>query len=99
MTLRSAPAARARVVQHRRGHQPCRVASVTEHGAVLSNLGGEVPRPPLAVLVPDRVEVEVATGRGRAVSITWGSGRQRVCRFCCGPGKGLRLWHAKRPFT
>jgi len=52
------------VVQHRRGHQPWRVVSVTEHGAVLSNLGGEVVRLPLAFLVPDRVEVEHPTGGG-----------------------------------
>jgi len=43
------------VVQHRRGQQPWRVESVSEDGAVLSNLSGEVVRLPLGVLVPDRV--------------------------------------------
>ncbi len=52
------------VVQHRRGRQPWRVESVNEHGAVLSNLAGELERLPLSVLAPDRVESEHVTGGG-----------------------------------
>ncbi len=52
------------VVQHRRGQQRWRLESVSEDGAVLSNLSGELVRLPLGVLVPDRVEAEPRTGGG-----------------------------------
>jgi len=38
------------------------VESVNVHGALLSNLAGELVRLPLGILVPGRVEAEHQTG-------------------------------------
>ncbi len=44
------------VVQHRRGHQPCRVEGVAPGLAMLSNVAGERVNMPWTVLEPDRLD-------------------------------------------
>jgi len=74
------------------------VKSVTENGALLSDLAGEVVRLPLAVLVPDRVGPSTRPA-GEGCEHEAANDQQRVGRFGRPLGRGFRLWHAKRPFT